>query len=553
MVRGIFIQNYALIDSLDISFEEGLNIITGETGAGKSVLLGALSLLLGQRADLQVLRDKTKKCIIEATFDVSAKKLKKLFEDNDIDFQNELIIRREISPNGSSRSFVNDTPATLALLKELGVSLIDIHSQHDSLFLNNQAYQLRLLDTFAGIEKEVGEYQSVYNEHHTKSQQLHDLEGSEKSQSKELDYIGFQFKELDEASLNDPEEQEKLEKELELLTKSEEIKAALNKVTHLLGNAESDIISQLSELKNTLSPYSSADNRIEDLRKRIESTYIEVKDIFSEAESLEESVVFDPEKIEKSQDRLGLFYRLQKKHQVSTIAELIVIREDLDARMLNFSGLEEKITKLKNEIALLEKDLVTRAEKIRAKRKKSTPQIEKELVTLLVELGMPNATFMVQFEELGAPTSAGMDKITFLFSANKGSSPQPLNKVASGGELSRLMLGLKSIFAKSKSLPSIIFDEIDTGVSGSVADKMGRIMKEMALSMQVLTITHLPQLASKGSAHFFVYKEDDDKHTYTRIKKLSVEERVVEVAKMLSSGDPSVKAMENARELLTEN
>lgn len=553
MVRGIFIQNYALIDSLDISFEEGLNIITGETGAGKSVLLGALSLLLGQRADLQVLRDKTKKCIIEATFDVRGKKLKKLFEENDIDFQEELIIRREISPNGSSRSFVNDTPATLALLKELGQSLIDIHSQHDSLFLNNQMYQLRLLDTFASLEKELAEYQEVYSAYQKTSAELHELEGSEKSQTKELDFIQFQFKELDDASLKDKEEQEKLEKEIELLTKSEDIKSALSKVTHHLGNADGNTIAILSDLRNSLSPFTTTDSRIDELKKRIDSCYIEVKDIFSEAESLEESVAFDPERLEKINDRLGLIYRLEKKHQVSSIAELMQIRDEFDNKMLAYSGLDEKISTLRTALSALEKDLISKSEKLSQKRKKSAPQIEKQLVALLVELGMPNATFNIQFEGLSTPGPSGMDKITFLFSANKGSSPQPLNKVASGGELSRLMLGLKSIFAKSKSLPSIIFDEIDTGVSGAVADRMGRIMKEMAASMQVLTITHLPQLASKGTAHFFVYKEDDAKHTYTRIRKLSPEERVVEVAKMLSSGDPSVKAMENARELLTEN
>lgn len=550
MVRRIFIQNYALIDSLDISFEEGLNIITGETGAGKSVLLGALSILLGQRADLQALRDKEKKCILEASFDVRGKKLKGFFDANDIDFSEEVIIRREITPNGNSRSFINDTPATLSVLKELGLSLIDIHSQHDSLFLNNSAYQLKLIDTFAGIDKELADYQKQFETWTKKRTELEHLQTGEKSQSKELDYLLFQFKELEEAALSDVEEQEKLEKELELLTNSEEIKEALTKVRYSLGDGESNLIAVLSELRSCLNPFIEADARIAELHKRIDSTYIEVKDIFSEAEDLNDKIIYDKARIEQVNDRLSLIYKLQKKHQTSDLAELIRIREELDSKILEFSGLDEKIAKLQQETEQLFNELKEKATKLSAKRKKSTPAIEKELVALLKDLGMPNAAFNVSFEEVDQPAIAGTDKVTFLFSANKGGTLQPINKVASGGELSRVMLGIKSIFAKSRSLPSIIFDEIDTGVSGSVADKMGNIMKEMAGSMQVITITHLPQLASKGSAHFFVYKEDDSRQTYTRIKKLRSDERVVEVAKMLSAGVPTAKAMENAKELL---
>lgn len=550
MVKGIFIQNYALIDHLDISFEGGLNIITGETGAGKSVLLGALSMLLGQRADLQALRDKEKKCIIEARFDVSQKRLKKFFNDHDIDFQDELIVRREISPSGSSRAFVNDSPANLNILKELGFSLIDIHSQHDSLFLNNSVYQLKLVDTFSGLEKELISYAELFQEWQKKLELLNELEGSEMSQSKELDYLSFQFKELEDASITEPQEQEKIEAELELLTKSEDIKSALTKVIHTIGNGDTNVVGMLAEIRSVLSPYSEVDQRLNDLQKRIESCYIELKDILSEAESVDEKIIYDKERIEVIGERLSLFFKLQKKHGVPDLSELIRKREELDEKISSFNGLEERIAGLKKETAEMRSQLKERAVKLSAKRSKVAPEIQKRLVELLQELGMPNAAFHIQFEALPEPGATGMDKVSFLFSANKGSEPQALNKVASGGELSRVMLGIKSIFAKSKELPSIIFDEIDTGVSGSVADKMGKIMNEMAGSMQVITITHLPQLASKGSAHFYVYKEDDARQTYTRIKKLSSDERVVEVAKMLSTGEPTVKALENAKELL---
>ena len=551
MLQQLSVQNYALIDQLEIDFSDGLTIITGETGAGKSILLGALGLVAGNRADAQSLQDKGKKCVIEAVFNIKEYALKSFFEAQELDYDVTTTIRREINPEGKSRAFINDTPVTLSQLKELAERLIDIHSQHQTLTLNGNEFQLSVVDAFAGHAELLKQYQTDFKQFKQVEKKLNELIEREAQAKKDLDYFQFQFNELEEADLKAGTQVE-WEQELETLNNAEDIKLNLSKALHALSGGEQNLLSSLGEVKNILAPFAKFKAELNELNSRVNSTYIELKDISNELESLEQDVVYDPKRIEDINSRLDVIYRLQQKHQVKTIEELIAIKEEINTKLLDFGSLESEIEKVKTELQEYTQALNTASKKISANRKKVIPKIEKDLSSLLSSLSMPNAQLKIEHVELPAFTANGIDKVSFLFSANKGSEFKELNKVASGGELSRLMLSIKSSLAKLTALPTIIFDEIDTGVSGDVADKIGIIMNQMAESIQVITITHLPQIASKGSSHLFVYKSDRNNKTYSSIKKLTSEERVQEVAKMLSTGTPTAAAINNAKELLKQ-
>ena len=549
MLHHLSVQNYALIDRLDVDFSDGLTIITGETGAGKSILLGALGLVAGSRADAQSLQDKTKKCIVEVSFNIKGYSLEDFFTSNELDYETTTTIRREINPEGKSRAFINDTPVTLSQLKELAAYLIDIHSQHETLDLNAVEFQLSVVDAFAGHADLLTEYATTFKQFKLLEKKLNELTERESQAKKDSDYFQFQFNELEDVNLK-ANEQPKLEQELETLNNAEEIKLNLSKAAFGLNGGEQNLISSLNEIKILLASFAKFKPEINELSSRINSSYIELKDIANELENLEQEIVYDPKRIEVLTVRLDELYRLQQKHQVKTIDELILIKEELSNKLLDFSSLEAEIEKVKKELSGLEKSLTSSAKKISTNRKKVIPKIEKEVASLLSSLAMPNAQLKVEQTEINLLTKNGTDKINFLFSANKGSDFKELNKVASGGELSRVMLSIKSLLAQLTALPTIIFDEIDTGVSGDIGDKVGSIMNQMANTMQVIAITHLPQIASKGQSHLFVYKEEKNNKTYSNIKKLNGEERIKEIAKMLSTGSPTAAAISNAKELL---
>ncbi len=549
MLKSLSIKNYALIDAVEIDLAQGLTIITGETGAGKSILLGALGLLLGDRADVTALYDKKQKCVVEGVFDVKDYGLKNIFAENDLDYENETVIRREISVEGKSRAFINDSPVNVSLLKMICNRLVDIHSQHETLALNETAFQLEAIDAVAGTDELLSEYKTAFRNFKKLSTQLKELNETEAKAKKDLDYFRFQFDELDVIQLK-ADEQEKLESELETLENAETIKSGLSKSAFALDGAEESLLSALTEIKNTLFSLAKFNPQIAQLSERVNSAHIELKDIAGELESLNEEIVHDPKRIEKVQERLDAIYRLQQKHSVKTIGELIVLRDDLEKKISDIGSLEDRIRMLEKELENVNGKVIDLAGKLSKKRIAAAPKFSREVKITLQQLGMPNAELNVNVEQLAEPAESGLDKVTFLFSANKGSAPQQLSKVASGGELSRLMLSLKALLAKHTSLPTIIFDEIDAGISGDVAAKTGTILEQMSDTMQVITITHLPQVASKGKSHLFVYKLEEGKRTVTRIKSLSKEERVQEIAKMLSAGKVGEAAMKNAKELL---
>lgn len=549
MLRHLTISNYALIDTLSIDISEGLSIITGETGAGKSILLGALGLLLGQRADTQALQEKTKKCVVEGEFDIRGYKLKNFFKTSDLDYSDTTTIRREINPEGKSRAFINDTPVTLAVLKELGVRLVDVHSQHETLTLNDSAFQLEVIDAYAGNATLLLQYETEFSNFRKLQAQLDELVAQETQAKKDLDYFQFQFDELEQAGLK-AGEQAGFESELETLENAETIKSGLSKSAYALDGGEQNLLTSLNEIKNTLNGLARFNPAIAQLSERINASYIELKDISSELESLDDTIIHDPARIEWLQEKLDAIYRLQQKHGVKTVEELIEIHAALSDKINAVGSLEEQIRKTENELKAAEKKIQTTGAALSEKRKAAAPKIEKAIRETLAQLGMSAAILLVELTPAAKPRETGLDNILFRFSANKGSEPKPLDKVASGGELSRLMLSLKALITKLTALPTILFDEIDTGISGDIAAKAGDIMAAMAKHMQVIVITHLPQVASKGSAHLFVYKQEEGKRTVTRIKALNKEERIQEIAKMLSAGKVSAAAVENARELL---
>jgi DNA repair protein RecN (Recombination protein N) len=551
MLKKLSIQNYALIEELEIPFTDGMTIITGETGAGKSILLGALALLIGSRADSGSLYKKNKKCIIEGEFSLTEYKLDDFFTVNDIDYENITTIRREISPEGKSRAFINDTPVNLALLKDLGSRLIEIHSQHETLTLNDSGFQMMVLDSFAKIQKKVSAFSALLTEYNRITENINILRERELQSKKDFDYYNFLYTELSESKLS-AGEQELLETELSLLNNSEEIKTTLVSVQSALSGDENDILTVISTVALSIQQLTKLFPKAEELADRLKSVRIEVKDIAAEIESLEREVVPDPARAEVINERLDIIYKLQHKHRVKTIDELLEIMTDLDAKLTGISFLHEEIEKLEKVIENCREELVIKGKEIHDLRSKVIPQIEKNIGSLLLELGMKNAGIKIELLQLtpGQFRSNGTNAVKFLFSANKGVEFRELGKVASGGELSRLMLSIKSLIAKLTGLPTIIFDEIDTGISGEIAHKVGNIVKEMSVERQVIVITHLPQMAVKGNEHLYVYKELIADATVTSIRKLSSGERVEEIAKMLSGNKPTSAALANARELL---
>ncbi len=549
MLKNILIRNYALIDELEIDLAKGLTIITGETGAGKSILLGALGLLMGDRADVTALYDPSKKCLVEGTFNLKDYDLKDFFLVHDLEYDVEIIIRREVNPEGKSRAFINDSPVTISVLKLISSRLIDVHAQHETLHLNEAAFQLHALDAVAETSELVAAYNLKFKLFKKNSEQLQSLKEQELKDKKELDYFNFQFNELDTAQLI-PGQQSVLEAELETIENAEFIKGGLSNAYFVLAGADKSLIDALTEVKNTLAQLAKFNPSIATLNDRVQSSHIELKDIASELEALEGNIVHDPKKADIVQEKLDVIYRLQQKHNVKTIDELIILKTDLEQKITAIGSLEEQIKKLAMELEAVQKHLADLAGKLTKRRAAAAPQFSKSVKETLTQLGMANAELNISMEQLKEYKETGLDKVTFLFSANKGSDAQPLSKVASGGELSRFMLSLKSLLAKHTALPTIIFDEIDAGISGDIAAKTGSILEKMAATMQVITITHLPQVACKGKTHLFVYKQEQGKRTVTRIKQLNKEERVEEIAKMLSAGKVGEAALRNAKELL---
>ncbi|TFF40783.1 DNA repair protein RecN [Mucilaginibacter psychrotolerans] len=559
MLQKLTIQNYALIDNLEIKFDKGLNILTGETGAGKSIILGALSLLLGQRAESRYFFNQQKKCVIEGSFKITGFHLNSFFEDNDLDHEDDTVLRREISSDGKSRAFINDTPVNLTLLKQFGEKLIDIHSQHATQEINDPDFQLLVVDGVAGHHELLAAYQTKYKAYRKSLSALQQLiEQSDKAKA-DLDYYQFQFDELEKAGIA-ADEQEGLEKELYALNNAEEIKRNLLGAHYLMHEGETSAIIQLREAGQQLSIVEKYDNEVEELHQRLNSTLIELKDIAAEIEIIEQRTITNDARAEEVNTRLSLLYNLQKKHRVNSNEELLAIQADLSEKIAQAVFGDEAIDKLQKQIASAQKELEKLAAQLSVNRKKAIPVIIQKVLANLTEMGMNNSVLEIEQGQAAQPPKGGaggvvlgpngIDVIRFLFSANKGHALADMSKVASGGELSRLMLSIKSIIAEYTALPTIIFDEIDTGVSGEVANKVGQVMERLAQNLQVITITHLPQIAGKGKSHYFVYKDDTDVATKTRIKKLSDDERVLEIAKMLSGDRPGESALQNARELL---
>lgn len=550
MLKTLSIQNYALIDSLHIEFDKGFSVITGETGAGKSIILGALSLILGQRADARQIKKEETKCVIEGVFDLSKYNLKTFFEARDWEYDgNECIIRREIWANGKSRAFINDSPVYLNDLKELGDSLIDIHSQHQNLALNDNLFQLTVIDALAATATERGEYAKTFSEYRTTEKALRELREQSQRNKEEEDYLRFQFAGLSEANLQ-TDEQEQLEEELEAITHAEDIKSGLFAVVSLLSGEGENVESMLKSALDSLRHVQRVYPKVEELAARVESAHIDLKDVCAEASSRFEEIDFDTERQQVVEDRLNLIYDLQKKHSASTVQALVELRDAIGAKLENIDSLDERLAALEKETAEKEALMREKADTLSRKRQSAVPEIEKQLVERLAYLGMPNVRFSCDFSPKNQPDTTGADNVQFLFSANKNMPIQPVSQIASGGEISRLMLCIKSMIAGATALPTIIFDEIDTGTSGEIAEKMGFIMHEMGERMQVIAITHLPQIASKGNSHFVVYKTDDEDATHTYMRKLTTEERIDEIARMLSGATKTAAAVENAKVML---
>lgn len=549
MLIKLKVQNYALIKDLDVDLEDGLTIITGETGAGKTILLGALSLILGTRADTSVLLEKNKKCVVEGTFRIEEYDFADFFSSNELDYESVTILRREINPAGKSRAFINDTPVTLNLLKELGDRLIDIHSQHQTLMLSDNSFQLNVIDSFAGTIKLKENYRKAYYKYRSLKKEY--TEASEKADRNkaDLEYYQFQLTQLEDAKLVEGE-QEELEKEQEILEHAGDIKLALGIASDLFSSEDSSILKNLREVKTNLSKIISFMPEIEEMLRRTDSSYIELDDLAAEIEKLAMTVEADPERLNKITDRLDTLYSLIQKHRVSSLSELIIKREEIRKLVNSIITGDDRLIELETLLKEETENLTKLSEEISDKRKAVIHDVEKRITDLLKQLGMPNARFRISLKSLSDFTPSGTDHADFLFSANKQVEPENLARIASGGELSRVMLSLKSMLTKNTNLPTIIFDEIDAGVSGEIADKVGQILASMGKYMQVVNITHLPQVASRGTKHYHVYKDDTGEATITRLKLLSSEERIYEVARLLSGSEITETAIKNARELI---
>ena len=549
MLKHLYIKNYALIDELEIEFRPGFSVVTGETGAGKSVLMGALSLILGNRVDGGVLKDKETKCVVEARFDIQRFSLKMFFDANDIDYDEVTVIRREILPGGKSRAFVNDTPVNLNVLKDLSVQLTDIHSQHHNLNLNDNHFQLRVLDAFARLFPKVDEYSKVWREFIKLKRELQILTERSLKEKSDLEYLQHLFNELDDAKLKE-EEQEILESDLKQLLHTEEIKQNLSSAFLSLSDEQSGALIKLKGSGADLRQISGFYEKASKLYERIDSVKIEVDDIVTELELLKDKIEYDPERLTTIKERLDVIYALQNKHKVTSTGELIRIKEDLDNKLSEITSFDDQISAIDKQLKFVEEKLVALSGELTKGRGEASKKLEEKIVEIIQKLGMPSGNYKVLIEQTEGYTETGKDMVSFLFTANKHIEPQEISKIASGGEISRLMLAVKSVIADSVALPAIIFDEIDTGVSGDIADKIGSMMVQMAQNMQVISITHLPQVAAKADSHYKVFKIENEFTTSIQIKELNQSERVNELAVMLSGETVTDAAIKNAQELL---
>ena len=548
LLKHLTIKNYALIKHLVLDPSGQLNVVTGETGAGKSIMLGAIGLLKGNRADTKVLWDENEKCITEGIFEIGSYKLKSFFKSEDLDYDDTTVIRREISPGGKSRAFINDTPVTLDVMKKLGSMLMDVHSQHETLQLGNQDFQLKLIDSYADNQKLLEAYEDAWKIFLEKKKAFETLTSEADTLRQEADYINFQLDELVKANL-EVGEQEKMESESKIMEHAEDIKGRFNSVMELLSRSEFASRNSLSEARTHLQQVASFSAQYEAISQRLESLVIELDDILSEIEKEEERIEFDPERAEFIKERINLIYRLLKKHRTQNVKELLALQEELHRKSTITSNLDDALIQAKTQFQKSETDLSNRASKLSAARKKVFEPLCKELVRLLKELGIPEAVLKIE-QKPAQPSSTGSDVLDILFSANKGVAPKPLAQVASGGEFSRLMFCIKYVMAAKTSMPTLVLDEIDNGVSGEIAMKLGSLMKTMAKHHQLITISHLPQIAAKADAHYFVYKDNSSSKTISNIKALNEQERIEEIAKMIGGAKPSKVAFENAKELI---
>lgn len=550
MLQSLSISNYALISSLSVEFDNGFSVITGETGAGKSILLGALGFVLGNRADSNILFDDTKKCVVEASFVLKDnERLRSFFEENDIDFEDECIIRRELNPQKKSRSFVNDTPVSLQILKELGSHLVDIHSQHDSLLLCNPDFQLSLLDDAANNQELLSEYKKSYKEYTSAKNELESLRKKALNNIDENDYLKFQLDELLKSELQD-NEYEELAQRIEILENQEEISRLLNESTMILENSETSVLDGVNTLLYNVDKLKRYISELDSMSERLNSVKIELKDICSDLNNLQDDSM-DISSLETLQERFDVIQRLMMKHHLNDYSQLLQLREEIRRKVDEFSNIDEIVADKEKEVKAMEKVLSQKAKEMNKRRLSAKAIFEKDVTDVIRQLAMPHGVFEIKIENTNELTSNGTDVVTFMFSANKGYAPENMAKAASGGELSRLMLAIKSIAAKNNYIPTLIFDEIDTGVSGEVASKLGDIMKVMGETLQLVSITHLPQVASKAKNHFFVYKDIVDEKTRSNIRTLTREERIMEIAKMLSNAEVTAEAMRAAEVLIS--
>lgn len=550
MLQSLFIRNFVLIDRLNISFDEGFSVVTGETGAGKSIILGALALVLGQRADSKSIQSGAEKCVVEAVFNVSAYRLEEFFKANDLEYDAEnCILRRELLNTGKSRAFINDTPVSLAIMKTLGDRLIDVHSQHQNLLLGDIRFQMNVVDIMAKTASLLDDYRLVYSRYQTVTRRLQELEDLAARSRQDEEYLRFQAEELETAKLA-ADEQEELEAELDTLSHTEEIKSALYKVTDSLNGEQQNVLQQLKESLAAMEGLETYFPQAKEFAERLRSAWTDLADLASETDVLKDDVEFDPNRSVWVNDRLNTIYSLQQKHRVTSVEELLVLQQRLTEQLSAIDSFDEQMAALTAERDAVYKSLIEQAAVLTERRKQAAGVIERQLVDRMVLLGIPNARIQIEFTPKTKPASDGMDEVSFLFSANKNEQLKPIAQTASGGEISRLMLCVKAMIAGFAALPAILFDEIDTGVSGEIADKMADIMEDLGQKMQVITITHLPQIAARGTAHYFVYKEDTAERTLTRIRPLTEEERVNELARMLSGASLTDAAIANAKALL---
>ncbi|MCQ2279240.1 MAG: DNA repair protein RecN [Bacteroidales bacterium] len=549
MLSSLYIQDYALISSLQIQLDNGMTVITGETGAGKSIIMGALSLILGNRADSSALFDKSKKCVVEASFVLEDLDVKRFFEVYDLDYQDTTIVRREILPNGKSRAFINDTPVNLPTLKEFASLMIDIHSQHQNLLFQNADFRTDVVDLFAGIKNKVSDYQLLLEELKQTQKQFDTLTAENQARLEKQDFLQFVFQELEQANLRE-NEQEELEQSIDFLSHTETIKANLFQILHLISDADESALNSLRESKSLSAQIAPYRSDIEELNNRIESNFIDLKDIADEISALNDRIDYNPEELEAMRQRLDLIYALEQKHHVSSLPQLIEKKNTINQELALFSSDEQQLNILQQKLDEIKKNLVLQAKQLHQAREKVLLPLQKQILEKVIALGMPDAQFVIKLEETTTLQKFGIDNVQFLFSANKGVPLAELEKVASGGEISRLMLAVKSTLSERSVLPTVVFDEIDVGISGEMAGKVATLMSQMSQKHQLLVITHLPQIAAKGTSHYQVFKEVENGKSHSRIRKLSKEDRIIEIAKMMSGEKCSDTTLKAAQELI---